>query len=213
MKTFEDTIIYDEALKETLRKDLDLKHTLQIFEEIRKGEIKIFKLETKGTPTPIARLGIDRVRMKTDLIPPERIKYILIESVKARLLNEVRTLLCVNCWDYSETVQVKALPNKPICPRCGSTNLGVLFEDEGQIFSLMEKKGKNLTKKEQRIRERAIKTAKLTSEYGKPAVVALSGRKLKLSDMQDIVKEKTLTDHFFELVLEAERKALKRRFW
>ncbi len=60
----------------------------------------------------------------------------------------------------------------------------------------------------------AVKTAKLMSGYGKPAAVALSGRKLRVSDVKGILKEeKALSDHFFELVMEAERNALKRRFW
>jgi hypothetical protein len=108
---------------------------------------------------------------------------------------------------------IKDLPDKPTCPRCKSTNLAVL-EDEDQTMSLIEKKGKNLTKKERIIRESAIRIAKLTAKYGKPAVVALSARKIKISDVQDIFKkEKKLGNHFFELILEAERKALKRRFW
>ena len=153
------------------------------------------------------------VPSQTDLIPPERMKYILVESAKVRLLNESRTLLCVNCWDYSEMICIKELPDKPECPKCGSANLGVLSENEDQLISLIEKKGRNLTKNEKRIREHAIRTAKLVSKYGKPAVVSLSGKKVKFSDVKDIfIEEKELTDHFFELVLKAERKALKRGF-
>ena len=52
------------------------------------------------------------------------------------------------------------------------------------------------------------------SEYGKPAAVAFAGRKLKISDVEDVLQEeRELTDRFFELVIESERKALKRRFW
>ena len=213
IKSFEGTIIYDEALKETLTKDLDLKHTLQIFEEIQEGKIEIVKVKTHGTPTPIACSAIERASMKTDIIPPEKMKFILVESAKARLLNEIRTLLCVKCWDYYEIMPIKDLPDKPKCPRCKSTNLAVL-EDEDQTMSLIEKKGKNLTKKDRRIREKAIRIAELTAKYGKPAVVALSARKIKISDVKAIFKrEKELGNHFFELILEAERNALKRRFW
>ncbi len=64
------------------------------------------------------------------------------------------------------------------------------------------------------MKERVLKTAKLVSSYGKPAAVALSGRKLRVSDVKEIFKEEqTLSNHFYELVIEAERNALKRRFW
>jgi len=51
-------------------------------------------------------------------------------------------------------------------------------------------------------------------KYGKLAAIALAGRKLRASDVKEILREENrLTDRFFELVIEAERKALQRRFW
>ena len=214
VKSFEGTAIFDEALKETFTKDLDLEHTIQVLNEIRKGEIQVKKLETDGVASSIARVGIERVSMKTDLISPERMRLILVESAKARLLNEVRTFICTNCWDYLEMIRIKDLPDKPACPKCGSTALGVLSREEEKIQSLVEKKGERLTKVERKWHDHALKAARLMSEYGKPAAVAFSGRRLKISDVEDILREeKELTDHFFESVIEAERKAMKRRFW
>jgi ATP-dependent Lhr-like helicase len=152
--------------------------------------------------------------MKTDLIPPERLRLILIESAKARLLNEVRTFICTDCWDYLEMIRIKDLPNIPKCPGCGSTALGVLEEEEDHLQSLIEKKGEKLTKSERKLKEKATETAKLLKKYGKPAAVAFAGRKLRISDVREVLKEESkLTDRFFELMIEAERKALQRRFW
>jgi len=214
MKSFEGTAIYDEALKEVFMKDLDLQRLLYVLGQLRKGEIEVVKLETKNVATPVARVGIERVSMKTDLIPPERMKRILIESAKVRLLNEVRVFICTNCWDYLEMIRIKDLPDKPTCPKCGSPSLGVLRRGEEQIRVLVEKKGEKLTKSEQRWREQALRTAELLASYGKPAAVALAGRRLRVSDVGEIFwREKGITDHFFELIIEAERNALKRRFW
>ncbi len=182
--------------------------------DIGKSEIEVSKLETEGVATPVARVGIERVSMKTDLIPPERMKLILVESARARLLNEVRTFVCANCWEYLEMIRMNDLPEKPVCPRCGSSSLGVLGREEEKVQSLVDKRGEKLTKIEEKMKEWAVKTAKLMSGYGKPAALALSGRKLKISDVKGILKEENaLSDHFFELVMEAERNALKRRFW
>ena len=214
IKGFEGTAIYDEALKETLTKDLDLTHTVRVLNEVRKGEIEISKMETNGVASPVARIGIERVSMKTDLIPPERMKLILIESAKARLLDEARTFICTSCWDYVEIVRVKDLPDEPKCPQCGSKALGVLRKEEEEVRSLVDKKGEKLTKSEEKIKEQALETAKLMSKYGKLAAVALAGRKLKTSDIEKILsEEKALSDKFFELIIDAERNALKRRFW
>lgn len=215
LQSLEDTVIYDEALKETFTKDLDLDHLLKVFDWVRKGEIEIVRLETGGTATPVARVGIERVSMKTDLIPPEKMKRILVESAKARLLNEVRAFVCTNrdCGGYLEMIRIKDLPDKPACPKCGSPALGVLSSEEDQIWPIVEKKGEKLTKAEQKLWNQARETAKLVAKYGKPAAVALAGRRLKTADASDVLSEEGhLSDHFFELVMEAERKALKRRF-
>ncbi len=213
-KSFEDTAIYDEALKETFSKDLDLEHLAQVFDMIRKGEVEVVKLDTGGLATPVARVGIERVSMKTDLIPPERMKFVIVESARARLLDEVRTFVCTNCWDYSEMIRVKDLPEKPKCPKCGSTSLGVLRREEEAVQSLLEKKGEKLTKSEEKMKRRALEAAGLMSKYGKPAAAALCGRKLKISDVKEVLrKECELSDRFFELVIEAERENLRRRFW
>jgi ATP-dependent Lhr-like helicase len=214
MKSFEGTAIYDEALKEVFTKDIDLQRLLYVLNKLRRDEIEVVKLETRNAATPVARVGIERVSMKTDLIPPERMRRILVESAKARLLNEVHVFLCTNCWDYLEMIRVKDLPDKPTCPKCGSSNLGVLRREEEQIQILVEKKGEKLTKSEQKWRDQALRTAELLAAYGKPAAVALAGRKLRVSDVEEILwQEKRLSDRFYELVIEAERNAMKRRFW
>lgn len=214
METFEGTAIYDEALRETFTKDLNLESMVRVLNDIGKGEIEVSKLTTGGVATPVARVGLERVSMKTDLIPPERMKLILIESARARLFNEVRTFVCTNCWEYLDMIRLNDLPEKPVCPRCGSSSLGVLGREECRVQSLIDKGGENLTKFEGKMKEWAVKTARLMSGYGKPAAVALSGKKLKIADVKAILKEENaLSDHFFDLILNAERDALRRRFW
>ena len=49
---------------------------------------------TGGDATPVARVGIERVSMKTDLIPPEKMRAVLVAAAKARLLNETGNFIC-----------------------------------------------------------------------------------------------------------------------
>ena len=211
--SFEDTPIYEEGLKEVFTKDLDVEGLVQVLRAIREGEVKLQVLETEGNATPVARVGIERVSMKTDLIPPKRMRAVLVESAKARLLNETGTFVCTNCWDYLDMIRVKDLPDHPKCPRCGSLALGVLKVDEEKALPLVEKKGLKLAKAEERLRVYALETARLVAKYGKVAAVALSARKVRASDVAGVLeKEPKLDDRFYELVLEAERKALSRRF-
>ena len=106
------------------------------------------------------------------------------------------------------------LPDNPKCPRCGSFALGLLKVEEEKAWLIMEKKGEKLTRKEEKLRSQALQTARLIKKYGKAAAVALSARRVKPSDIEEILKkEPRLTDNFYQLVLEAERKVMAKRFW
>ncbi|MEM3442196.1 MAG: DEAD/DEAH box helicase, partial [Candidatus Bathyarchaeia archaeon] len=104
--SFENTPIYDEGLKEVFTKDLDADGLIHVLNKIQSREITLQIVETGGNATPIARVGIERVSMKTDLIPPERMRAVLVESAKARLLGETGSLVCTNCWNYMERIQI-----------------------------------------------------------------------------------------------------------
>jgi ATP-dependent Lhr-like helicase len=195
-------------------KDLDLEKLVYLLGKMREGEIQVQKVETGGNATPIARVGIERISMKTDLIPPERMRAVLIESAKARLLNETSSFLCTNCWNYMEMIRTKDLPEKPKCPRCGSSAIGLLRVEEEKALPIIEKQGGRLTKSEEKLHNRALQTAQLIEKYGKTAAVALCARKVQPSDVKEILqKEPKLTDRFYEFVLEAERKAMSKGFW
>ncbi|MGD6805649.1 MAG: DEAD/DEAH box helicase [Candidatus Bathyarchaeia archaeon] len=213
ISSFEGTPIYEEGLKEVFSKDLDADGLVMVLGRLRDGKTRLQVVETAGNPTPVARVGIERVSMKTDLIPPEQMRAVLVESAKARLLNETGNFVCTSCWDYMELIRIKDLPDKPKCPRCGSFALGLLKVEEERAMGLLEKKGEHLAKNEEKMRVYAKKTAELIERYGKPAAVGLSARRVLTADIAAVLeKEWTLSDRFYELVLEAERKALSKRF-
>ncbi|MEM2104523.1 MAG: DEAD/DEAH box helicase [Candidatus Bathyarchaeia archaeon] len=214
LKSFEGTPIFEEALKEVFIKDLDLERLVYVLEKIRGHEITVEKIETGGNATPIARVGIERVSIKTDLIPPERMRAVLIESAKARLLNETCVFICTNCWSYMDIMRTKELPDKPKCPKCGAESIGLLKVEEEKVIPLIEKKGEKLTKGEEKLQKQAVQTARLLEKYGKAAAIALCARKVQPSDIKEVLeKNPRLDDKFYELVLEAERKAISKRFW
>ncbi len=213
ISSFEGTPIYEEGLKEVFSKDLDGDGLIMVLGRLREGKTRLQVVDTGGNPTPVARVGIERVSMKTDLIPPEQMRAVLVESAKARLLNETGNFVCTHCWDYMEMIRIKDLPDKPKCPRCGSHALGLLKVEEEKAIGLIEKKGENLAKNEEKMRSYAKKTSELIERFGKPAAVALSARRVYVADVAALLeKEPTLSDRFYELVLEAERKALSKRF-
>src|SRR5438270_13496070 len=61
-KSFEGTVIMDEAVRETLERDMDIPHTKEVLRAIAKREIQIKVVKTvAGEATPIARIGLERI--------------------------------------------------------------------------------------------------------------------------------------------------------
>ena len=213
-KSFEGTVIYDEAVKETFDKDLGIKDSIHVLESIRDGEIEVVPLRTGDRPTPIARVGLERIGRKSDLIPPEKMRRILIDSARVRLLDGAGTFLCTDCWKYVKTSRIRDLPDKPRCPECGSEKIGMVNSPEWDVARVCGKAKRSLTVKERRVVRRAKETAKLISKYGRIAAIVLAGKNLGPAETEEVLqKERRLNDSLFELVVEAERKALRKRFW
>ena len=140
-------------------------------------------------------------------------RAVLVESAKARLLNETGNFVCTGCWDYMEMIRIKDLPDKPKCPRCGSFSVGMLKVEEEKALGLVEKKGEKLAKNEEKMQLHAKQSAVLIEKYGKAAAVALIARRVSAADVVVVLERETkLSDKFYELILEAERKVLTKRF-
>ena len=213
MKTFEGTVISEETLNETLRKDLDLPNTRRVLLAIRDGSIKLSVQHELQELTPIAKLGVERISMKTDLIPSDKMKRILVDSARARILNESRTFICTSCWNYGAIMRIRDVENPVTCPKCESKAVGVLSYDLDDLKSILQRKGRAISKHDKRIAEQLSESAEVVRKYGKAAAVVQAGRRLRPGDAKKILrKEKRISDKLFELIMQSEREALKRRF-
>ncbi len=214
-KSFEGTVIMDEAVRETLERDMDIPNTKRILASIAKQEIQIKVVKTvAGEATPIARIGLERISRKTDLIPTEKLDQILVGSTKARILNEVKTIVCTSCWKYVEMKRIKDLPSVFECPECGSKTLAALAVSDEDLRKILLKKGAHLSEKEKSVLSKAEETSKLVNKFGRLAVYTLAGRRVTPEAATDILrKHGKPTAGFFQAIMDAEREALKERFW
>jgi len=212
MKSFEGTVIMEEALKETMDKDLDVANTIRVLHEVDKN-FEVVVIPRASEPSPIARIGIERISRRTDLIPPEKMRRILVESTKARILNESRTLACPKCLAYAQIVRVKDMPNDMKCPQCDKAYLGVTTELPEAIEKIRAKKTRVRSEREQRVITELTANARLLRTYGKPAAYVLAGRRIRASDARAVLKRHhNISDKLFEAIMEAERRVLRRRF-
>jgi ATP-dependent Lhr-like helicase len=212
MKSFEGTVIMEEALKETLEKDLDIPNTMRILQQID-SNFEVIVAPQTPEPSPIARIGIERISRKTDLIPPEKMKRILIESAKARIFNESRTLACPKCLAYARIVRVKDMPDDFTCPKCKRAYLGITAELPERIEKLAMKKKHILAQQDERVITELRASSTLLRTYGKVAACALAGRRIRAAEARPLLRRNhTMSDRLFEGIMQAERRVLRRRF-
>jgi len=212
MKSFEDTIIFEEAMKDTLRQDLDIEATMELLRRMADGDIEVTVLDTGGEVSPLGKLGVDSITMKTDIVPPERLTRIIMESAKARIYNETRVLACLGKRDWLDERQAKDYPEKITCPVCGSTEVGV-FDRGMEEVAEFQSTTRRSKKEPPRWWRKGVDASKLVSMYGRRAAIVASAKYVDLTEAWDILAEtQGEGDEFFERVVEAEREALRRRF-
>ena len=213
MKSFEGTVIMEEAFKETMEKDLDVPNTLRVLQKFG-NEIELLVASRTREASPIARIGIERISRRTDLIPPEKMKRILVESARVRILNESRTLACPTCLSYAKILMVKDMPTDFSCPKCGAGKLGITSELPELVDKIGRKKGRNMSEREERVREDLKASAALLQKYGKVAAYVLAGRRIGPGEAKVVLRRThRVSERLYESIMDAERRVLRRRFW
>jgi ATP-dependent Lhr-like helicase len=213
MKSFEGTCIFEEAMKDTMRKDLDVKATLDLLKKMAIGEIEVVRLKTNGDVSPLAQLAIDSISMKADIVPPEKMTRIIVESARARLLNETRVLACLRCRNFVDSIRLRDLQEKLTCPECSSTELGVFDQPINEVMKVLARKSGSVPKQVEWWWGRGKDASKLVSIYGRRGIIVAAAKRVDFTEAWDILAQtEGESDYFFERIIEAERKALRRRF-
>ena len=213
MKSFEGTCIFEEAMKDTMRKDLDVEATVDLLRQMARGEIEVVRLETGGDVSPLAQVAIDSISMKTDIVPPDKITRIIVESARARLLNETRVLACLRCRRFVDSSRVRDMQEKLACPDCGSTELGVFDRPINEVVKVLARDSGSVPKEAARWWGRGRDASKLVSIYGRRGAIVATAKRVDFTEAWDLLAEtEGESNEFFERIVEAERKALSRRF-
>jgi ATP-dependent Lhr-like helicase len=213
MRSFEGTVIMEEALKETLEKDLDVTNTIHVLQQFG-NTVQLVVAPKTEEASPIARIGIERISRKTDLIPPEKMRRILLESTKVRILNESRTLVCPSCFSYAKIQRVKDMPRDFSCPKCEVGQLGITAETPEFFEKIREKKGRSLSQSEERIIDDVRESAALLKKHERAAAYVLAGRRISPGEAKVVLRRNNkISDRLYQAIMDAERRVLRKRFW
>ena len=189
MKSFEGTIIFEEAMKDTLRQDLDIETTMDLLRKMADGDIEVSILDTVDEVSPLGQLGVDSISMKVDIVPPEKITRIILESAKARLYNETRVLACLGKHDWLDERQVKDFHGKIVCPLCGSTEIGVYDRSPEEVAELLARTKGRYTFDPPWWWKNGVDASKTVSIHGRRAAIIASAKRIENEIAWDILAE------------------------
>jgi ATP-dependent Lhr-like helicase len=215
IEALRDTPVYDEAMDMIFHDDLDVEGAAAVLGKMATGEVDVKLIEYEGL-SPIARIGVEEISRRGEIVSPERLRALLRQSTRARIQETFLVVVCTNCWNYLELKKVVDLEEVKKCPYCGNEALGLSTDSYENVFSLAMKfrsrtdlRGKNL-----KLVEGLRKAAELRREYGHAFDMLLAGRGMRIADASALATKvrKDGTD-LVDAIIEGERDALRRRYF
>jgi ATP-dependent Lhr-like helicase len=176
IKSFKDSPVFDEAMREVLVEKLDEKQVQSIFDKFSTGELSVHIVRTE-LPSPLARLIVEektRFEVMGELMDEDEVFRIMEE----RLLSKRFKLVCMGNGDWDSIRTLSTLEDVVECPVCDSRMITARSPTDTEFRKILRKRisGKQLSAKEEKEFKRAALIADLVSRYGKKALVVLSGR-------------------------------------
>ncbi|MFW6304186.1 MAG: helicase, partial [Candidatus Saliniplasma sp.] len=206
IEAFKDTPLYREAVKKTLRDNMDIERTKALLERIQSGEIELLISQTGISP--IGEAGLEKHK---EFLSPDRVSHAVLMALKERLESEEVVMKCLRCGTRRRK-RIKDI-GKPKCPSCGSAMVVPLraYDDP----DIIDKDKDDLSSKERKKLKEYYKLADLARIYKKRAAMALAARGVGHENAGRILrKDHRDEDEFLRDILEAEiRYARTKQFW
>jgi len=207
LAALEDTPVYDEAVREVFHTDLAIEEAAAVLERIQSGEVD---LVTARELTPIGTGGRSSGR---ELLVPENADASVIETLKERIHEDRVILACLHCTEWTRTTKVKRVPDQPRCPECESTRIAALNPWDDAAVTAVRATEKD--EEQERLTERAYRSANLVQSHGKQAVIAMAARGVGPHNAARIIaKLREDEADFYRDILDQERQyARTQSFW
>ncbi len=215
IEAMRDTPVHDEAMSMIFHDDFDVESSAEILSKIRTGAIGVRLLEFEGL-SPVARIGVEEISRRGDIISPQRLRALLRQSTLTRLMDTFMVAVCTDCWNYVELKKVVDLEGLQKCPNCGKEAIGISGESVESVFSLAMKARSRTTFVGRKLKliDSIRRSADLRREYGHVFDVLMAGRGIRLSDAAALAeKRKKEGSDLIDLAIEGEREALRRRYF
>ncbi|RMW37769.1 MAG: DEAD/DEAH box helicase [Nitrosopumilus sp.] len=207
------TALVQEALRELFHDKYDLKNTDKLLKEIRDDQIHVKWLEVDQF-SKLAEPILDHTSKYYS--SPANLDKGILDLVKARLEKTKHRLICARCGKWERVVETNEVKNILICPYCKGRQITATFYSDYDLSKIIRKKheGKKLTGDEKHKVDRAWKVSSLVENFGKTAIIVMSGYGVGADTAARILRNMVDEEHLFKQIYEAERQyVVTRGFW
>jgi ATP-dependent Lhr-like helicase len=210
---YRDTALYNEILRELFLEKYDIDRTKKIMRELADGRMSM-RIQEVNEFSELARPILEYTSSYTAL--PLTMEKAILDLVKERLGNARHKFLCMSCAKYESVQKTNDVKEPIICPLCRSRLITETFSSDIDLpkIILKKKKGQPLSEEEDKKYKRAWKTSSLIQNFGKRAIVILSGYGVGVDTAARIIRKTGDEDQFYRNIYLAEKNYVATRgFW
>lgn len=210
---YSNTALTKEALRELFHDKYDLDKTSDLLKKIKSNEIKIRWIEVEKF-SKLAEPILDHTAKY--YAAPANIDKGILDLVKTRLLKTKHRLICARCGRWERVVETKEVNGILSCPYCKSRQITATYYSDYELSKIIQKKhaGKKISLEENQRFMRAWKVSSLLENFGKIALLTLSGFGVGADTGARILRNMVGEEELYKQIYEAERQYVTTRgFW
>lgn len=210
---YSNTALAKEALRELFHDKYDLDKTSDLLKKIRSDEIKVRWIEVEKF-SKLAEPILDHTAKY--YAAPANIDKGILDLVKTRLLKTKHRLICARCGRWERVVETREVNGILSCPYCKSRQITATYYSDYDLSKIIQKKhaGKKISLEENQRFMRAWKVSSLLENFGKIALITLSGFGVGADTGARILRNMVGEEELYKQIYEAERQYVTTRgFW
>jgi ATP-dependent Lhr-like helicase len=210
---YKGSALYMEVIRELFQEKYDIESTKKIMQNLARGitKMRIVELDEYST---LSKPILEYVSSFAAL--PLTMEKAILDLVKTRIGNAKHKLLCLSCGEYESVRKTDEINEPLVCPLCHSRLITETYASDLELPRIIKtkKKGHMLSEEEEKKFRRAWKTSSLIQNFGKRAIVILSGYGVGVDTAARIIRRTADEDLFYRNIYLAEKNYVATRgFW
>ena len=207
------TVLVQEALRELFHDKYDLMNSDKVLTKIRENYIHVKWIEVDQF-SKLAEPILDHTAKYYS--SPANLDKGILDLVKTRLGKTKHRLVCARCGRWERVIETNEIKSVLICPYCKARQITATFYSDYDLPKIIRKKyqGEKLSSEEKHKFNRAWKVSSLVQNFGKIAIIVMSGYGIGADTAARILRNMVDEDNLFKQIYEAERQyVVTRGFW